>query len=153
MLSVNRIVLDGTDLGVYRHDGTHSRYRVCVKLHRAADFLLAWDMAVGSRREHPPHRVKIAAAAFAIASLQRQAQTAQDKGTVNPKPLPPLANPDDPKRRPRNCSDGARPLRRDGALARFYAKVASPRRRDADQRLDLAGDAAVSRTRNGGIRL
>ena len=23
--------------------------------------------------------------------------TAQDKGTVNPKPLPPLANPDDPK--------------------------------------------------------
>jgi penicillin-insensitive murein DD-endopeptidase len=33
---------------------------------------------------------------FAITSLATGAATAQDKGTLNPKPLPPLANPDDP---------------------------------------------------------
>ena len=29
---------------------------------------------------------------------------AQDKGTLNPKPLPPLANPADPKLPPKRCS-------------------------------------------------
>ncbi len=34
---------------------------------------------------------------LAIATVATSVATAQDKGTVNPKPLPPLANPDDPK--------------------------------------------------------
>src|SRR5215510_15377915 len=34
---------------------------------------------------------------LAIAAVATSAATAQDKGTLNPKPLPPLANPDDPK--------------------------------------------------------
>ncbi len=34
---------------------------------------------------------------LAIATIATSVATAQDKGTVNPKPLPPLANPDDPK--------------------------------------------------------
>ena len=33
----------------------------------------------------------------AIAAVATSVATAQDKGSVNPKPLPPLANPDDPK--------------------------------------------------------
>jgi penicillin-insensitive murein endopeptidase len=38
----------------------------------------------------------VAAAACAIAMLAADAATAQDKGTLTPKALPPLANPDDP---------------------------------------------------------
>ena len=34
---------------------------------------------------------------LAIATVATSVATAQDKGTVDPKPLPPLANPDDPK--------------------------------------------------------
>jgi murein endopeptidase len=34
---------------------------------------------------------------MAIAAIATSVATAQDKGSVNPKPLPPLANPDDPK--------------------------------------------------------
>jgi penicillin-insensitive murein DD-endopeptidase len=34
---------------------------------------------------------------FVLASLAGQPATAQDKGSVNPEPLPPLARPDDPK--------------------------------------------------------
>src|SRR5207244_13059832 len=34
---------------------------------------------------------------FVLASLAGQPATAQDKGSVNPEPLPPLAHPDDPK--------------------------------------------------------
>ncbi len=34
---------------------------------------------------------------LAIAAVATSVATAQDKGTVDPKPLPPLANPDDPK--------------------------------------------------------
>src|SRR5262245_45690957 len=40
---------------------------------------------------------RIVFAGAAIAAVATSAATAQDKGTLNPKPLPPLANPDDPK--------------------------------------------------------
>src|SRR5262245_61824054 len=40
---------------------------------------------------------RIVFAGAAIAAVATSAATAQDKGTRNPKPLPPLANPDDPK--------------------------------------------------------
>jgi penicillin-insensitive murein DD-endopeptidase len=39
----------------------------------------------------------IIALAIALALLNARTAIAQDKGTLNPKPLPPLANPDDPK--------------------------------------------------------
>jgi penicillin-insensitive murein endopeptidase len=43
-----------------------------------------------------PCRGRFAAAAFVIALLAGGAAVAQDKGTLTPKALPPLANPDDP---------------------------------------------------------
>jgi penicillin-insensitive murein endopeptidase len=40
---------------------------------------------------------RVALAACAIAAVASSAAVAQDKGTLNPKPLPPLAKPDDPR--------------------------------------------------------
>ena len=41
--------------------------------------------------------MRLATALLTAALLCPNLALAQDKGTVNPKPLPPLANPDDPK--------------------------------------------------------
>ena len=40
---------------------------------------------------------RVALSGVAVAAVATSVATAQDKGTVNPKPLPPIANPDDPK--------------------------------------------------------
>ena len=40
---------------------------------------------------------RVVLSGIAVAAVATSAATAQDKGTVDPKPLPPLANPDDPK--------------------------------------------------------
>ncbi|MGY4329094.1 hypothetical protein ACVWWG_003511 [Bradyrhizobium sp. LB7.2] len=71
---------------------------------------------------------------------------AQDKGSVTPKPLPPLTNPNDP-------SIGARelfarkllPSRGTGPCHRLLRQGLHRRRRaDAAQRRQLAGDATVA---------
>ena len=58
---------------------------------------MGWDMtatnADGTRR----YGWRIALSVCAVAAVATSAALAQDKGSVNPKPLPPLANPDDPK--------------------------------------------------------
>jgi penicillin-insensitive murein endopeptidase len=50
-----------------------------------------------TKRIGTPLAWRIALSAAAVAMIAASAATAQDKGTLNPKPLPPLANPDDPK--------------------------------------------------------
>ena len=59
-------------------------------------------MTVTSEARRPQHtshiaRPAVALSAFAIALATTGAAIAQDKGTLNPKPLPALAHPDDPK--------------------------------------------------------
>ncbi|HET9534102.1 MAG TPA: penicillin-insensitive murein endopeptidase, partial [Mesorhizobium sp.] len=39
---------------------------------------------------------RAAAFAFAVACLAQESASAQSRGTLDPQPLPPLANPDDP---------------------------------------------------------
>ena len=41
---------------------------------------------------------------LSVTLVSTTAALAQDKGSVNPKPLPPLANPNDPKLGARSCS-------------------------------------------------
>ena len=88
---------------------------------------------------------------LAIATVATSVATAQDKGTVDPKPLPPLANPDDPKTPAKELFGRratAAPLA--GALHRLLRQgLPRRRRRDADQRQDLAGDAAVAQPQLG----
>ena len=63
------------------------------------------------------------AVAFALGFLAADAAIAQDKGTLNPKPLPPLAKPDDPGTPAKELfgrKPTPAPLR--GALIGFYAK-------------------------------
>jgi penicillin-insensitive murein DD-endopeptidase len=56
-------------------------------------------MTATKARRWPPRLSawRIALSGVAIAAIATSVATAQDKGTVDPKPLPPLANPDDPK--------------------------------------------------------
>ena len=79
---------------------------------------------------------------------------AQDKGTVNPKPLPPLANPNDPNTRRQGT---VRPQGAAGGDADARARLLCPwlhrrRGRAADQRRQLAGDAAVTQPQLGPSR-
>src|SRR5947209_3328320 len=65
-----------------------------------------------------------AALAFAVCLVTSGAAIAQEKGTVEPKPLPPLAKPEDPKT-PAKVLVGRRPLRAPAMHSRtigFYAK-------------------------------
>ena len=81
------------------------------------------------------------------------AALAQDKGSVDPKPLPPLANPNDPKIGAkelfgRKVLPAAMPTRVIG----FYAKgCIAGAEAAADQRRHLAGDAAVAQPQLGRI--
>ncbi len=79
---------------------------------------------------------------------------AQDKGSVNPKPLPPLANPNDPKLGAkelfgRKLLPAAMPTR----VVGFYAKgCIAGAEGAADQWRELAGDAAVAQSLLGPSR-
>ena len=86
--------------------------------------------------------------------LLASAAVAQDRGTVDPKPLPALANPDDPKT-PAKELFGRKPSRAPLAGARdrlLSARLPRRRRRAADQRQDLAGHAAVAQPQLGPSR-
>ena len=96
-------------------------------------------------------RLATALLTAALLSATASLALAQDKGTVNPKPLPPLANPDDPKN-PAKELFGRKAERRQhaGALDRLlHPRLSRRRRRAADQRQDLAGDAAVAQPQLG----
>ena len=56
-------------------------------------------MTVSIRGKHKSRRFarRAALSLCAVAAVAASAAFAQDKGSVNPKPLPPLANPEDPK--------------------------------------------------------
>ena len=83
---------------------------------------------------------------MAATVVSATAALAQDKGSVNPKPLPPLANPNDPKLGAkelfgRKVLPAAMPTR----VVGFYAKgCIAGAEGAADQRRELAGDAAVA---------
>ena len=55
---------------------------------------------------HSRNRSKRIMAALALAGAFVPAASAQDIGTLNPKPLPPLAHPDDPKTPAKELFDG-----------------------------------------------
>ncbi len=76
---------------------------------------------------------------------------AQDKGTVNPKPLPPLANPNDPHIGAKELfGRKVLPAAIAGARARLLRQgLHRGRRGAADQRRQLAGDAAVAQPQLG----
>ena len=90
---------------------------------------------------------------ISAAFVSAAAALAQDKGSVDPKPLPPLANPDDPKLGAkelfgRKVLPAAMPTRVIG----FYAKgCIAGAEGAADQWRDLAGDAAVAQSHIGAI--
>ena len=85
--------------------------------------------------------------------VSASAALAQDKGSVDPKPLPPLANPNDPKLGAkelfgRKLLPAAMPTR----VVGFYAKgCIAGAEGAADQWRDLAGDAAVAQSLLGRI--
>ena len=89
-----------------------------------------------------------------MAAVNAASAWAQDKGTVNPKPLPPLANPNDPKIGAkelfgRKVLPAAMPTR----VHRFLCPwLHRGRGRAADQRRQLAGDAAVAQSLLGTSR-
>ena len=91
---------------------------------------------------------------IAMAAANAAGAWAQDKGTVHPKPLPPLANPNDPEDRRQGT---VRPQGAAGGDAGAGARVLCPRlhrgrRRAADQRRYLAGDAVVAQSQLGASR-
>ena len=49
-------------------------------------------------------RARLIGLVLALAAASAAPALAQDKGTLDAKPLPPLANPADPDSRPRRCS-------------------------------------------------
>ena len=102
---------------------------------------------------------RVAAWTLAIMVAAAGSAGAQDLGTLDPKPLPPLANPNDPNNpakelfgrktepaplsrrapRPRRLARRAAPPRSD-----FMPRAASPAAGAADQRAHLAGHAALA---------
>ena len=90
--------------------------------------------------------------ALAVLLAGCAAAAAQDRGTLDPKPLPPLANPDDPNTagqgpvRPQADARGRSQAR---AIGYYTGRLPRRRRRAADQRQDLAGDAAVAQPQLG----
>jgi penicillin-insensitive murein endopeptidase len=71
--------------------------RVRRKLSRGgADFSIG-DMAIMTEARQPASGIgRVIIAAFAFSLMAAGSATAQDKGTLQPKPLPPLSKPDDP---------------------------------------------------------
>src|SRR5215470_17538111 len=60
---------------------------------------------------------------IAIAAVATSAATAQDKGTLNPKPLPPLEHPNDPKTPAKELfGRRATPVPMEARSIGFYAK-------------------------------
>ena len=76
---------------------------------------------------------------------------AQDPGTLDTKPLPPLANPDEPSTPARELfARKTKPARsRARSIGCYAARLPGRRGRAADQRIDLAGDAAVAQSQLG----
>ena len=101
----------------------------------------------GSLPPMPPIRMLLLASALAAPP----AALAQDPGTLHPKPLPPIANPDDPK----VAGQGAVRARDERRAARGAVdrrlRQGLRRRRDgaAGRRRDLAGDAPVAQPQLG----
>src|SRR5205809_47345 len=80
-------------------------------------------ITIEAQRPHTNRRAQIAFLAFAIGLAGSGAATAQDKGSVDLKPLPPLAKPDDPKTPARELF-GRRPVaaQMQARTIGFYAK-------------------------------
>src|SRR4051794_20006698 len=75
---------------------------------------------------------------------------AQDLGSVDPKPLPALEHPDDPKT-PAKELFGRKiaPTKAPARSVGFYSRGCRWRHRATDQRPDLAGDAAIAQPKLG----
>ena len=108
-----------------------------------------------SRNSRKPGFERPAALALcAVLFFAHGAANAQDKGTLDPEPLPPLAKPDGPKTLAkelfaRKTTPSPLPARSIG----FYAHgCLAGARRIAGQRRDLAGDARSRATATGAIR-
>ena len=94
---------------------------------------------------------RVVALAISTALVVAGPARAQDLGTLNPKPLAPLANPDDPNNPARELfGRKTTPAQLNSESIGFYAKGCLAGGEDAaDQRPDLAGHAPLAESQLG----